>query len=159
MPRERYSSQEQAFYRAYINSPIWRAKKNARIARAGHQCEWNTLVSVVPEVRVRCARTRYLCVHHKTYERLGAEWDSDLDVYCWFHHMLEHLLWKRCAMCTQPVLENEVVGGQWLEIILASAGIDLDASPVNWKNLPVKEILLDQVPAYCPDCAHYMSKD
>ena len=159
MSRHRYSEQEQAFYRAYLNSPAWRAKKTLRIARAGGRCEWETTVDVASDARVRCPRTRYLCVHHNTYERLGAERDSDLDVYCWFHHMLEHLLWKKCGMCAQPCLQNEIVGTVWLDVVLKSMGIYLDSGPVVWKNLPIKEVLLAQVESHCPDCAHYLKKD
>ena len=155
MPRERYSPEEQEFYRAYINSTAWRQRRAARIAQAGHRCEWVTLVSVVPENRVRCERTRYLCVHHNTYERLGAERDSDLDVFCWFHHMLEHLLWKKCATCGAPALEDEIVAAKWLRIVLGSMGIDLDTGPVNWSCLPAKEILLDQVDPDCVFCSTY----
>lgn len=157
MSANRYSEQERAFYRAYINSPQWRARKNARIEKAGRRCEWETLLSVVPEVKTRCTRARYLCVHHNTYERLGAEIDSDLDVYCWFHHYLEHLLWKKCVMCTQPCLENEVLGARWFETVLISMGIDLDNGPVNWNVLPNKEVFLEQVPVHCPTCAEYLS--
>jgi hypothetical protein len=158
MGRNRYTPEQQRAYNQYLNSPLWRAKKAERINMAGGRCEWNTLITVVPEVRVRCERKRYLCVHHNTYERLGHEWASDLDVYCWFHHTLEHLLWKRCQ-CQQPCLGDEVRGTTWLEIVLASIGIDLDHGPVNWKNLPNKEFFLAQVPGLCPMCLDYLPKE
>ena len=46
MSRERYSPQEQAFYRNYLGSAAWRKRKNARIAQAGQRCEWCFLSGV-----------------------------------------------------------------------------------------------------------------
>lgn len=155
MGRERYTPQQQEFYRRYLQSPQWRKRKAARIAKSGARCEFVT-TSYGPggTTETRCSRQRYLCVHHSTYERLGAEYDSDLDVFCWSHHMLEHLLWKRCWRCgTVPCLENDEVADKWLAITLKTMGIDLDVGAVNWRNLPNKEVLLAQVPACCPTCA------
>jgi len=150
MGRERYSPQEQQFYRLYLNSPAWRARRKSRIAKAGGRCEWT--VDNFNGPPVRCARTRYLCVHHNTYERLGAEQDGDLDVYCWAHHMLEHLLWKRCVRCAQPCLENDGLAERWLTITLRAMGINLDAGQVAWRGLPTKEFLLDQIGSICFTC-------
>jgi hypothetical protein len=154
MGRERYTPQQQEFYKRYLNSPRWRMKKDARIARAGGQCEFQTtyMVAGLGEQQVRCYRTRYLCVHHNTYERLGDERDSDLDVFCWLHHMLEHLLWKTCNVCGQPCLGYDALGEQWLEATLAQMGIDLDAGRVDWRGLPTKEQLAAQIHPRCMRC-------
>jgi len=59
-------------YRAYLASPAWRKRRDAAIARAGGNCE-------------RCGISRYtrrLEVHHKTYDRFGAEPPEDLIVLC-----------------------------------------------------------------------------
>lgn len=161
MGRGRYTPEEQAFYKAYLNSPAWQARRKARIATAGHRCEFVT-PNYEAGTDVRCPRTRLLMVHHNTYERLGAEYDSDLDVYCWAHHLMEHLLWKKCAMCTQPCLENDVTASVWLEGVLPALGLTrevLDAGTVPWNRLPNKEFFLDMVPSYCPQCLHYLGKD
>lgn len=65
------------FYLAYLNSAEWRARRNRRLQQSGYRCE-------------RCPAKRNLNVHHKTYERLGAELDSDLEVLCVDCHEGEH---------------------------------------------------------------------
>lgn len=154
MGRERYTPQEQEFYRKYLNSPKWRMRKEARIKVAGNQCEFVTvhMVPGVGERHVRCTRTRYLCVHHNTYERLGQEYDKDLDVYCWQHHMIEHLLWKKCHVCGQPCLGYDSLAETWLEATLLQMGIDLEAGRVDWRGLPTKEQLAAQIHHTCIRC-------
>jgi hypothetical protein len=66
------------FYLAYLNSSSWRATRNRALQLADYRCE-------------RCDSKRDLQVHHKTYERLGAEWDSDLEVVCANCHEHEHV--------------------------------------------------------------------
>ncbi len=153
MGRERYSPREQEFYRNYLNSLAWKNRRAARIARSGGRCEFVT-VRYEPggPTETRCARTRYLSVHHNTYERLGAEPDKDLDVYCYFHHMLEHMLWKKCRLCGEPCLGYDTMAELWLSATLAQYGIDLDAGPINWRGLPTKEKLSDQIHAVCFRC-------
>lgn len=56
-------------YEQYLQSPGWRITRNHALRRARYQCE-------------RCQSKRNLRVHHKTYERLGHEWDQDLEVVC-----------------------------------------------------------------------------
>lgn len=65
-------------YLAYLNSPGWRTTRNRALKRVEWRCE-------------RCVSKRELEVHHKSYERLGAEWDSDLQVLCSSCHEDEHL--------------------------------------------------------------------
>jgi hypothetical protein len=157
MSSQRYTPAQQQFYRNYINSPIWRARKTARIRKAGGQCEW-IYQPMNGQPNHRCPRTRYLCVHHNNYDRLGAEEDVDLDVYCWFHHMLEHILWKRCSRCggTVPVLAPDDLAENWLKVELFTRSIDLDVGPVNWKVLPAKKSLLDETPECCASCMHQL---
>ena len=66
------------FYQAYLNSADWRSRRNRALKLADWCCQ-------------RCASRRELEVHHNTYERLGREWDSDLDVLCFNCHRGEHL--------------------------------------------------------------------
>jgi 5-methylcytosine-specific restriction endonuclease McrA len=65
----RYHSPE---YTAYMQSPAWQARRRAALNAAGWCCE-------------QCGMPRELVrlqVHHRTYERLGAELPSDLQVLC-----------------------------------------------------------------------------
>lgn len=66
------------FYLAYLNTPDWRRRRNRALQLANWQCQ-------------HCAAKRDLEVHHKTYERLGAEWDDDLEVVCTTCHDGVHL--------------------------------------------------------------------
>ena len=154
MGRNRYTPEEQARYEAYLKSAAWRAKRAARIQQAGGRCEFQTSPPGRPPVR--CPRTKLLQVHHNTYERLGAEWDSDLDVYCWLHHQLEHLLWQRCNICGEPCLDNDEAAETWLLATLFSMGIDIDAA-TSWRGLPPKERFLELVPDKCADCCFGLS--
>lgn len=65
------------FYLAYLNSGSWRITRNRALREAGFRCS-------------RCASKRNLQVHHKTYERLGREWDQDLEVVCADCHEQHH---------------------------------------------------------------------
>jgi len=56
-------------YRDYLNTPEWNEKRLLILERAGHKCE-------------QCGGTHKLQVHHKTYERRGDEWPSDLIALC-----------------------------------------------------------------------------
>jgi 5-methylcytosine-specific restriction endonuclease McrA len=60
-------------YQGYIRSDIWRRKADAAKKRAGYRCQV-------------CNRGAHevvqLEVHHRTYERLGAEEPGDLTVLC-----------------------------------------------------------------------------
>ena len=153
MPREQYTPQEQAYYRTYLQSKQWRDRKNARVAAAGYRCEFvSRYRDATGDVYARCTRKTYLCVHHNTYERLGAELSSDLDVYCWFHHIMEHLLWKRCTVCGEPCLGSDDIAESWLNATLLQMGIDIDAGNTPWKHLPNKEQLLMQIYEICMRC-------
>lgn len=65
-------------YRAYLLSPEWRTRRNRALKLAGFRC-------------TKCGSKRGLEVHHNTYERLGREWDQDLDVLCVECHEGHHV--------------------------------------------------------------------
>lgn len=65
-------------YLAYLNSPEWRKQRNRALKLADYKC-------------ARCGSKRRPHVHHLTYERLGKEWDQDLEVLCESCHKGEHL--------------------------------------------------------------------
>ena len=65
-------------YDAYLKSREWRNMKYAKIVAAGYKCE-------------KCGRTEDgLDVHHLTYERLGHERMSDLQLLCRYCHKVVH---------------------------------------------------------------------
>lgn len=68
---------ERVNYYKYLQSWEWSAIRYQKILEAGYWCE-------------RCKSSYMLQVHHKTYERLGAELMEDLEVLCWLCHKSEH---------------------------------------------------------------------
>jgi len=58
-----------ARYEAHLSSLKWYALKCRLIEERGAQCE-------------RCGRNLPLALHHKTYERLGDELPSDVELLC-----------------------------------------------------------------------------
>jgi 5-methylcytosine-specific restriction endonuclease McrA len=67
---KRKGSTRRRDYRAYLRSPHWRRTRKEALIRAEGRCE-------------ECGEAkRRLEVHHKTYERLGAELPEDLLVLC-----------------------------------------------------------------------------
>ena len=68
-------------YREYLRSQEWAKTRERALRLAGFRC------------RV-CNGSSRLNVHHRSYERLGEEWDSDLTVLCkgchgTFHNVME----------------------------------------------------------------------
>ena len=66
--------------------------------------------------------------------------------------MIEHLLWKKCHVCANPVLGYDSLAELWLNATLAQMGIDLDTGPQKWFELPNKEQLMAQLHHTCPRC-------
>lgn len=64
-------------YADYLQSDHWRIVRAHILEQRGGHCE-------------RCGALRDLNVHHLTYERLGAEEDTDLEVLCRSCHEAEH---------------------------------------------------------------------
>jgi hypothetical protein len=64
-------------YKTYLQSSEWRRQRDRALTRAAFRCE-------------RCSSKRRLHVHHLSYERLGHEWDQDLEVLCETCHQGEH---------------------------------------------------------------------
>lgn len=70
-------------YAQYLRSPEWRRTRAAALLRAGHCCSLDV------------GHTDGLEVHHRTYERLGAELATDLVVLCRACHQLHHRQYGR----------------------------------------------------------------
>jgi hypothetical protein len=67
-------------YQDYLRSPEWLARRQHELQRAGNKCQL-------------CSGRYRLEVHHNTYERVSAEWPTDLIVLCrdcqgWHHRRL-----------------------------------------------------------------------
>jgi hypothetical protein len=67
-------------YNQYINSDEWRAKATAAKERASWRCQ----------VCNRSKEEVTLDAHHRTYERLGFEYEADITVLCRGCHGLFH---------------------------------------------------------------------
>jgi len=64
-------------YIAYINSKEWYRRRAGRLVARNFSCE-------------RCGSNVALQVHHRTYRRLGAEREEDLEVLCGLCHREHH---------------------------------------------------------------------
>ena len=73
MARRRRSSR----YRSYIRSPAWFERRRKHLVKHGGQCK-------------ACGATEKIHLHHKTYDRLGAERDGDLVALCETCHKAVH---------------------------------------------------------------------
>ncbi len=64
-------------YEDYLRSEAWKRRREYMLRRAGYRCRL-------------CNRGERLEVHHRTYERLGAEDPDDLTVLCHDCHLRYH---------------------------------------------------------------------
>jgi hypothetical protein len=83
MPKRKKRGQlsESPEYRAYLDSPQWRAKRERILTTRGRRCEV-------------CRFHERLSLHHLTYVRLYDELDSDLLVVCESCHAALHQRWN-----------------------------------------------------------------
>lgn len=65
-------------YQDYLQTPEWHARRVEQLKRSGFRCQ------------VCNAANTELHVHHRTYERLGAEAPGDLVTLCQACHELFH---------------------------------------------------------------------
>lgn len=71
------ATDRKAAYAEYLLSDVWQGKRTAALERAGNRCQL-------------CNGTKILNVHHRTYERIGAEAPEDLTVLCRSCHAKFH---------------------------------------------------------------------
>lgn len=80
-PREfklvKAGAERKALYDRYLASAHWKEQRAAALERAENSCQV-------------CCRSKRLQVHHRTYERVGAERPADLIVLCAQCHSLFH---------------------------------------------------------------------
>lgn len=80
-------SSQRKQYRGYLKSKVWRSKRAQVVFRDGGQCQ-------ALRNGQRCGSRYRLEVHHKTYERFGREWLSDLVCLCEDCHKAIHAAQK-----------------------------------------------------------------
>jgi hypothetical protein len=98
-------------YREYLQSPLWQSTRERRLQIAGRRCEF-----------AGCKAMFGLNVHHVSYERLGRELDSDLEVLCERHHLARHVMNIGCTFCGEAVIEDEQEACSVVEQAIAEAG-------------------------------------
>ncbi|MCK9328065.1 MAG: hypothetical protein M0P69_21395 [Bacteroidales bacterium] len=75
--KENYIGEQPLDYQSYLSSSWWKDRREKALDLAKHRCQL-------------CNSPEDLQVHHRTYERIGAELPEDLTVLCkpchyWFH--------------------------------------------------------------------------
>lgn len=83
-----------AEYQRYLQSTWWRERSRIALAMSGHRCEFCPTLDLDRKagdvLGQRCMAAENLDVHHRNYNRLGAERDADLEVLCRRHHLARH---------------------------------------------------------------------
>lgn len=74
-------------YAVYLQSPAWRAKREAVLQRCGGRCED---CEQYRRINHFGQRNRAVHVHHLTYDRVGREHLGDLMGLCERHHRIRH---------------------------------------------------------------------
>lgn len=150
MARSDYSKADRDRYARYIASPEWKRRKRRALDLSGRRCQYEREDPF--QGYIRCPRTRYLTVHHRTYARLGTEADADLEVLCYFHHMVEHMMWWECPQCRNPILGDYPDAEAWVADVFKAQRQDPDNGPTRWATLPTKFTLEAMLPLLCLTC-------
>lgn len=110
-------------YREYLRSDHWRSTRRDALERAAHACQL-------------CASKYRLDVHHRTYDRLGAERPEDLTVLCRMCHEKHHDQLPKYVAVAMPervsarrqvelrLLEVMASGEEWVERAAEVVGAD-----------------------------------
>lgn len=91
-------------YERYLLTAHWRAVRNLALQRAGYQCQ-------------RCRVTRELQVHHQTYERLGEELDTDVEVLCRGCHLGHHVVEVEISLGVYFKIVEDVLRGETFTMV------------------------------------------
>lgn len=86
----------QRTYGKYLQSPRWFHRRNRSLRLADYTCQ-------------RCGVKRNLQVHHRAYERVGDELDSDLEVVCRGCHLGHHAAEAQANISVYIKLAREVL--------------------------------------------------
>ena len=87
------------FYSQYLKSPEWKQLRERKIVATARRCQV-------------CNSLQGLDVHHRTYSRLGREWDSDLTVLCRRCHAIYHATNRLPKAAKGPVQLRLAAGGR-----------------------------------------------
>jgi hypothetical protein len=119
-----------AQYQKYLQTPHWWKTRDRRLEVAGHVCEFRPMLNWEPKhggyPGDRCTSTKGLAVHHRHYDSLGREEDSDLEVLCRFHHLVRHASTYECPTCCDSwdVFEEDAIAA--VETAVQDAGTPED---------------------------------
>lgn len=84
-------------YNTYINGGAWKTRRAAVLLQRGKKCQ-------------ACGLTGIMEVHHRTYDRMGAELDRDLIVLCTACHKGVHDLHR-----TMPFTDLDKATGLYVD--------------------------------------------
>lgn len=103
------TAEERTYYRsltynAYLHTPHWRVVRNRALRLAGFKC-------------TKCQVGRELQVHHLSYDRLGEELDTDLEVLCRGCHLGLHVHEAKEAIGVYLKLVREALKAQTFETL------------------------------------------
>lgn len=99
----------QSDYAAYLQSPEWQRTRQRALRLAHRRCKI-------------CGNNEGLQVHHKAYDRLGDERDSDLIVLCRLCHKAAHgtpyyTFMICCKTCKNPGVDVSFPDRGWVRFI------------------------------------------
>lgn len=124
-------------YHAYIQSPEWKARAAHYKKLAGNRC------------RVCNTSDEILDAHHRTYERLGNEWDDDITVLCRTCHGL-YERHKQVSRLDEGAIQRWLAAiRQWRKffyglVVAQAEAIEVSADSVRVLFRPCHDALLDQ---------------
>jgi len=119
---ERIQALRRLSYHAYLQTPEWKRRRNRALAHASWQCE-----------HPGCTSTESLEVHHRRYDRLGAEPDDDLRVLCYGHHHALHNRAERLRQLHWRVIRDVINSGAF-----ESFGDFIEAVKVRFATLRIR---------------------
>lgn len=141
-PPERIHALRRLPYRAYLQTPEWKRRRNRALARASWRCE-----------QPGCTSTESLEVHHRRYDRLGAEPDEDLCVLCYGHHHALHAQAGQLRQLHWRVIRDVINSGAFesfadfveaVKVRFAALRIHVDPHALNdMLGMSLREVALD----------------
>lgn len=119
-----------AGYRGYIASPEWAARRASYYENHERRC------------RSCGAKDKEIHLHHRTYERIGREDDSDLMPLCYSCHSILHFVQRALSLTVEVVTEAWIDSTnnckEKKKIREALRSLSLKGFKAAWKALPEK---------------------
>lgn len=91
-------------YQAYLKSDEWKARRERALTISHHACQI-------------CNSPSHLQVHHRSYERIGREVDSDLIVLCSKCHTVFHEAGRMPTPPEPKVVDAAKKRSDWLKAV------------------------------------------